>query len=275
MQENKNDIKIEDSIGETLLITLYMKHKESQKENPIIVDNVASNLVDRINYNFSKFDKAINSSVGVAIRAKYFDKLTMKFIKQKKNTVIVIVGCGLDSRYDRIGEVAKDTFFYQLDIPEVMEIREKLIPKRYNEHYIYSSMLNHQWMDELQEKHSNANFLFVIEGVFMYFCKKEVMSVFKNLASRFSNSEILFDIVNIWMSKNSHIHDSVKFTNAKFIYGTNNDKEMEEWANNLQLISSKLFSDFPEWKRTGIKGWILKMIPTFKNAGRMLNYKIT
>ena len=67
--KKENNKFIRDNIGETLLITLYMKCRESQKPNPIIVDHTACKLVKKINYNFSKFDKATNSSVGVAIRA--------------------------------------------------------------------------------------------------------------------------------------------------------------------------------------------------------------
>lgn len=261
----ENNQFITDNIAETLLITLYMKHKESEKKNPIIVDKIATELVGKINYDFSKFDKAIGSSVGVAIRASYFDKQTIAFIREKENPIIVIVGCGLDSRYNRIGAMAKKAIFYQLDIPEVMDIREKLLPKNRNEHYISSSMLNLEWMDELKKSHPNGDFLFIMEGIMMYFSEQQVKYVFKNLASRFSNSQILFDIVSVWMSKNSHLHDTVKFTNAKFIYGTDDDKEMERWASNLKLLSSKYYSDFPEWKRTGLKGWFIKLIPKLRD----------
>lgn len=266
---------IQDNIGETLLITLYMKCRESLKPNPIIRDKVACELVEKIDYDFSKFDKASNSSVGVAIRANYFDELTKAFIQKTDNPVIVIIGCGLDGRYERIGPSAKKATFYQLDIPEVMKIREEFIPSHPNETNIHSSMLETGWMDELKAKHKDNTILFIIEGIFIYFSKEDVKSVFENLASRFSDSEVLFDIINVWLSNNSHIHDSVKLMNTKFIYGTDDDKEMEQWANNLTLVSSKLYNDFPEWKRAGFKGWILSIIPKFRKAGRMLHYKIT
>jgi hypothetical protein len=54
--------------------------------------------------------------------------------------------------------------------------------------------------------------------------------------------------------KNTHLHDSVRLTSAKIIYGTYDDKEMETWADNLELISSILHTDFKEWKRAGLKG---------------------
>lgn len=265
---------IRDEIGETLLITLYMKYKESQKPNPIISDDNACELVKKIDYDFSKFDKAINSSVGVAIRSNYFDTIAKKFIEQNENPVIVQIGCGLDGRYNRIGKIAKKAKFYQLDIPEIMKIREKLIPKENNETYIHASMLETNWIDIVKDENPKANFLFIVEGVFMYFSKEDVKKFFINISDRFSQGEIIFDVINNWMSKNSHIHDTVKVTRTKFIYGTDDDKEMEKWVDNLRLISSKTISDFPEWKRAGIKGRIIRIIPKFKKAGRLLHYKI-
>jgi O-methyltransferase involved in polyketide biosynthesis len=252
-----NEQFIKDAIGETLLITLYMKCLESRKPDSIITDKIACELVNKIDYDFSKYDKAINSSVGVAIRANYFDEMLQSFIKRTQNAVIVIIGCGLDSRYERIGQFAEKASFYQLDIPEVMQLREQFIPAHKNEIYLSSSMLETQWMDEIKLAHPDGQL------------------VFKNLAERFSNSELLFDIVNIWMSKNSHIHDSVKMTKAKFIFGTDDDKEMESWEENLQHVSTKLFGDFKKFKRVGfIRIMLMKLIPTLKYSGRMLHYKV-
>lgn len=266
---------INDEIGETLLITLYMKSVESQKENPIIKDEEAIQLVDKINYDFNKFKKAKTTSIGVAIRANYFDEMLISFIKQNKNPVIVIIGCGLDSRYNRIGKYAEKATFYQLDIPEVINIRTKYISPNENETYLPYSMLNYEWITLVKNENPSGNFLFIIEGVLMYFSKHNVKSVFKKLSQEFNDSEILFDTTNVWLSKNSHLQDSVKLMRANFVFGTDNDKEMETWAKNLTHLSTKYYTDFSAWKRIGIKGWIMSLIPKFKKAGRMLHYKIT
>lgn len=265
---------INDEIGETLLITLYMKSIESQKENSILKDDEAVQLVDKIDYNFDKFNAAKMTSIGVTIRAKYFDEMLKSFIEQRNNPVIVIIGCGLDSRYSRIGQSAKNAKFYQLDIPEVIDIRNKFIKPKDNETYISSSMLDSKWIELVKNENPSGEFLFIIEGVLMYFNKSDVQNTFQQLAKNFNNSEILFDIANVWMSKNSHRQDSVKLMRAKFIYGTDNDKEMETWAANLRLVSTKYYSDFKHWKKIGIRGWIMRLIPKFKKAGRMLHYRI-
>lgn len=258
---------IRDSIGQTLLIPLYMKYLESQKSDPIISDKVACDLVKRIDFDFAKYDQSNSSSVIVAIRANYFDQMLKSFIRRSQNPIILIIGCGLDSRYDRIEELSAQALFYQLDIPEVIEIRKQFIPARENETYLSSSMLETEWMDTLSQEHPNGQFMFIVEGVFMYFSKENVQSVFLNLSKRFAKSELLFDILNVWMSNNTNLHDAIKLTNAKFRYGTDDDKEMEKWADNLELTSSRLFTDFKEGARLGAEESIIQ-------AGKMLNYRI-
>jgi len=265
---------ISNKIGETLLLTLYMRSLESKKPRGIIKDPIAEELVNKIDYNFGKFKKAIVSQTAVIIRAHYFDTVLTNFIEQKEKPVIVMIGCGLDGRYQRIGKTAEKAKFYQLDIPEVIGIRKKYIPENPNETYIPASMLEEEWMNQIKEENPDSNFLFIAEGIFMYFTKEEVQTVFQRLASGFANSEMLFDVINVDMSENTQNHDSVKHTRANFIYGTNDDYEMENWANNLSLKSIKYYTDFRRWKQGGIKCWIMSLIPKLKKGGRMLHYKI-
>ena len=84
--------KIQDAVSETLLIPLYMRYHESLKPDPIIHDASALRLVPQIDYDFSKFDTAIRSSVGSAIRATYLDSLTKAFIQQHQQPIIVMIG---------------------------------------------------------------------------------------------------------------------------------------------------------------------------------------
>jgi methyltransferase (TIGR00027 family) len=271
-EKTKNNLK--DAIGETLYIPLLMRCLETKRDDAIISDPMACELVEKIEYDFSKFSKAIKSLTGVAIRVRHFDDMVKAYIEKTKNPVVVIIGCGLDTRFHRIGNMDKKAKFYELDIPEVIELREMLIPSSLNDIYIPDSMLETQWMDHLKEKHPDTSFAFIVEGVFMYFDEENIKKVFINLANRFPKSEIHFDVVNKWLSRNSHIHDTVKFTNATFKYGIDNDKEIENWASNLKYESTKLYGDFEEWKRVGIQRWMMKLIPRFKYSGRMLKYQI-
>ena len=51
-------------VAETLLIPLYMRAKESRRNNPILYDKAAEWLADRLEYEYSQFDGAKLSEVG-------------------------------------------------------------------------------------------------------------------------------------------------------------------------------------------------------------------
>jgi len=272
---SKIKLNIQDSIADTLLITLYTKSVESKKKDPLIVDETACELVEKIDYDFSKYENSPASTTGVAIRATHFDNVVKKFIEQHASPIVVLIGCGLDSRVQRIGEIAKKALFYELDLEEVIDIRNDLMPPAEHEHYIVASMLTTDWMDELKKQHPKGDFLFVIEGVLMYFNESDNQFVFRELAKRFHGAEIHFDMLNKWMSTKSSIHETVKKTNATFKFGIDDEKEIEKWQSGLKHVRTHLFHEFRGWTRMGILISILMtIIPKFKTSSRMLAYRV-
>lgn len=267
---------LDDKVAQTLLIPLYMKSKESRKSDPIINDKVACDLVERLAISFPFLDNAIKSSVGCAIRSRYFDQIAIKFTNKHRNTVIVNLGCGLDTRYERIEHfVDPSALFYHLDLPEVINFRQSLLTPNLSDIALKGSLFDLQWMEELKSKHPNTPFLFMIEGVLMYFEKTKVEAVLSELAQQFNDSEILFDASNTWMKNNSHRHDSVKYTGAKFELALDNSEEINQWHKKLTVLSTKYYSDFKEWRRVGILTYyFMKLIPQFRKASFIVHCKI-
>ena len=138
-------------VAETLLIPLYMRAKESRRVNPILDDKAAERLADSLEYDYSQFDGAKLSEVGCVVRGWYFDRAVKRFIDTHPRPVVVNVGCGLDTRFQRIGNPR--AVFYDLDLPEVMVLRRELIPEQTGNVYIAASLLETDWMDELRQKH--------------------------------------------------------------------------------------------------------------------------
>lgn len=264
-----------DAIADTLFITLCAKSVESKKKHPLIKDEKACELVAGIDYDFSKFRNAKTSTTGVAIRAAYFDEVVRNFIEHTIAPVVVLVGCGLDTRVHRLGNISNRAFFYHLDLPEVIPFRESVLPPAVNESYIAASMLDTSWMGRVQQEQPNSRILIIIEGVLMYFNEADNRFVFKELANRFPGAVIHFDMLNKWMSRKSAVHDTVRKTKAVFKYGVNNIKEMEQWSPKLKHLSTKHFYEFKGWHRMG---WLLStlmlIIPALKNSARLISYGI-
>ena len=243
---------LKNRVADTIMLTLYARALESQQAHPILYDEFALKLVAQIDYDFSIFDNISTTAVGVAIRSKHFDTISHEFIESHAQPIVVIIGCGLDTRKQRLGPIADKAVFIQLDLPEVIDFRRQLLPPGPNEQLIRASLLETAWMDELLAHYPQGDFLFIVEGVLMYLSQEENQQFFYALAERFIGAQLHFDIFNQWMSQHTAWHQGVNRTQACFKFGLNNSKLIERWHPRLQQEASWLLNDFPEWYRMGL-----------------------
>lgn len=262
---------IADSVGDTLFIPLYMRYLESKRPDGIIHDAIACDLVERLDYDFSKYDKATKSQLGTALRIQRFDRAASEFVEKHENPVVVNIGAGLDARYQRVG--TDKGVFYDLDLPEVIALRRQLVSESSNNIYLEGSAFDFTWIDTLLERHPQSNFIFIAEGVFMFFEEEKIKSLFLALAERIEQGELHFDACAPWVVKKSHKHDAIKNSKATFRWGVEKDGEMETWSPRLKHRGTTWYVDQAKW-RWGIEGVIGRIFPKYKNAFRMLHYTI-
>lgn len=113
-------------VAETLLMTLYIQAMESQRPDALIKDEKAVELVTRMGYDFDrvrqiKMDE--EDKVTVILRNLEFDRYARDFLARRLEAVVVHIGCGLDSRFERVDNGWGE--WYDLDLPEVIALRRK------------------------------------------------------------------------------------------------------------------------------------------------------
>lgn len=270
----KQKYEFKNVVAETLLIPLYMRAKESRsKGDAILKDTMAEQLVDSIEYDYSQFDGAKMSEVGCVVRGKYFDDAIRRFILSHPHPVVVNVGCGLDTRYQRIGN-DQAAVFYELDLPEVIDLRRKLIPETGEDHYIAASLLETGWMDALKKQHPEGQFIFVVEGVLMYFYEEQVKTVLKHIAERFSGGELWFDVCGKMMVKSGAKPDSLRKSAAEIRSGISDGHEVEIWVPALELIEQACYQKFFT-ERWGTVMRLFARFPRFScKFSSLLGYRI-
>ena len=156
-------------VSETLLVTLYLRAMESQRPDALIRDEKAVALVRQMSYDFTRIRQIPLSEANklvIILRNREFDRYARDFLARHGSAVVVHIGCGLDSRFERVdnGQVE----WYDLDFPHVIDLRRKFIgdeKERY--HLLDCSVIDNAWMDTLSA-HRQRPFLFLAEGVFMY-----------------------------------------------------------------------------------------------------------
>ena len=213
-------------VAETLFIPLYMRAKESRRDNPILYDRTAQQLADSLEYDYSRFEGARLSEVGCVVRGWYFDRAVQRFIKTHPHPVVANVGCGLDTRFQRIGDGR--TVFYDMDLPEVIALRRELMPEQPGNPYIAASLLETDWMDALRQRHPDAEFIFVAEGVLMYFYEEQVRAFLHHVASRFAGGELWFDVCGTMMSRHGVKPDSLRKHEAQIRHGITDGHAVEQ-----------------------------------------------
>lgn len=260
---------ISDQVAQTLFITLSMKARDYQAKDSILNDRFSYEISQKIDYDINQFKRSFMSFIGTNLRAKYFDDQCVQLSQNLKNPVIVNLGCGLDTRSLRIKERIPNAVFYELDLEEVIDFRKEVLEE--NTHLIASSMFADKWMDDLESKHPDSEFIFTCEGVLMYFPKEKSKELFLNLHHHFKGY-IIADLQNTWMSKNQNKHDVLKKIDASIDNGGYDDlSELEIEGIELIQYTPTLCIDKKRYKTIGL---IARLFPFLKNSHRNCIYKI-
>ena len=135
------------AVSQTLLIPLYFRAIESERPDALVRDPKAVELVGQLDYDFSGVQRLKDEQVNYLLRMREFDRQARAFLAEHPDGVIVDLGCGLDTRFERVdnGQVE----WYGLDLPEVIELRKELLDETPRSHFIECSVLDFSWMDAL------------------------------------------------------------------------------------------------------------------------------
>src|SRR5512136_1296519 len=126
-------------VAETLLMTLYIRAMESQRPDALIKDEKAVRLVTEMSYDFDRIRQVHmdeDDKVTVILRNLEFDRYARDFLTRHPEAVVVHIGCGFDSRFERVAERNIQMEWYDLDLPEVIEQRRKLIGDEGNRYHL-------------------------------------------------------------------------------------------------------------------------------------------
>lgn len=269
----KEKIKLEKE-KETLLIPLYCKALESKKETPIISDNKAIEIVDKIEYDYTQLKIPRQTHVTICMRAKRFDNYAREFLQKYPKGIVVQLGCGLDSRFSRVDNSTVE--WYDLDYPEVIKLRKNFYQETARYHLIPSPVMEFQWIDNLLSK--KGPFIFLAEGLFMYLKEEEVKSLILTLQKKFSGSTLIFDSYSVLTAKNVKHHPSLKKTGAIIHWGIDNAHDIEKWNPGIHLIEEWYFTKSEEIRKLDIVYRIIFKIaglfPVARKAHRILIFQL-
>ena len=222
---------------ETLLVTLFSKAWAARQTPPLLEDAKAIEMVNSIDYDFSRLHISHGTIVTMALRAKRMDEYVRAYLGQSEAPLVLHLGCGLDSRISRVAPASGR--WYDLDYPEVIDLRRHFFTK--TEHYrmIPSSVIDWGWLDKVE---SQPQAFIIAEGLVMYLNREDVVTLFSRLQERFPGSEICFDAYSTLTANNINRHPSIKKTGAKIYWGVDDAREIESWVPGMRLLEEWYFT---------------------------------
>jgi O-methyltransferase involved in polyketide biosynthesis len=260
---SKIALQSQNVVAETLLITLYARALEAQCPAPLVRDDQALALVKQIDYDFSRFKLRGHDQVTILMRLREFDCRTRNFLARHPAAVVVHIGCGLDTRFERVDNGQVD--WYDLDLPEVINLRHQLLEETARCRFLGCSVFDRAWLETVRLR-AGRPFLFLAEGVLPYFEEAQVKDLVLLLKEQFPGAELVCDAMTPLMIRLDNLTLSFSKINARLQWGLQHGRDVESWGEGIRLLDEWFYFDRPE-PRLGISQLMRYFPPLAKGVG--------
>jgi O-methyltransferase involved in polyketide biosynthesis len=224
------------NVQKTLFLPLWGRAHETKKSNPLLVDKAALEIIEKVDFNFSTITRNISelSQIAWIMRSICVDEVITRMLEENPKVTIVNIGCGLDTTFDRIDN--GHLFWYDLDLPDVIELRKMFIKESDRRKTLSASFLEESWLKKIIVE---DNVLFLAAGVFYFFQEEEINGFLKKLADIFPCGEVLFDVCSPIGVKtaNQMVIKRAGLDEKSFLkWGLKHPKEILSWDERFRIL---------------------------------------
>jgi O-methyltransferase involved in polyketide biosynthesis len=129
----------------------------------------------------------------MALRSLAVDECAIAYLRAHPTAIVVALAEGFQTSFWRLDKAINDAQFrwISVDLPPVIELRERLLPHSPRITNVGQSALDYSWMDRVDD--SDGVFI-TAEGLLMYLQPDEAMDLIAQCAKRFPGAEMFFDL---------------------------------------------------------------------------------
>jgi len=224
------------NVQKTLFLPLWGRAHETRKTNPLLIDRTALEIIEKVDFDFSTITKNISelSQIAWIMRSICVDGVIGGILEKDPKATIVNIGCGLDTTFDRIDN--GHLFWYDLDLPDVIELRRMFIKGNDRRKTISASFLDEGWLNEIV---IGDTVLFIAAGVFYFFKEEEIRDFLKKLVDRYPGGELLFDVCSPYGVKaaNQMVIKRAGLDERSFLkWGLKHTKDILSWDKRFKIL---------------------------------------
>jgi len=246
------------TVQETLVIPMYGRMKSSQLYPFLFKDDGAARLMSRIDYDFSSLESNSRNAMQrfgfleVAVRQYNLAWEVRDYLKTHPNAAVVNLGCGLDDtgRHCDNGTCR----IYNIDYPDVIEVRNDLIPPGAREVNMACDLNDTSWFQAID---ASGGAVFFASGVFYYFLRSQVQKLVTAMAAAFLGGRLVFDAANRTAVK-LMLKTWVKYAKIKDVgaYFSVEDAqtELSPWTKESKVSSRNFMLGYNDLKDPSVSG---------------------
>ena len=271
--------KIEkNTVQETLVIPLYGRKMCSELYPNLYRDETAIRLMKEIDYDFSVLEKKSGNLMQrfgfleAAMRQNDLAWEVRDYLKTHPNAAVVNLGCGLDNT----GRACDNGSckIYNLDFPDVIALRQQLLPAGEREQNIPCDLKDPAWFDRID---ATGGAVFFASGVFYYFLTQQVKALVQGMADAFPGGVLVFDAANrtaVKMIAKTWLRTAkIKDVGAYFAV-SDAPKEIGEWDSRLRVSSRGYMMGYNDLKDPSVSGFFRFLARVGDNGMKMQIVKI-
>jgi O-methyltransferase involved in polyketide biosynthesis len=160
------------------------------------------------------------------------------YLKDHPRAAVVNLGCGLDDTFHKCDNgLCKG---YNIDFPDVIDVRDHLLPAEDMERNIACNLNDYSWMDAID---ASGGAVFCASGVFYYFRTEDVQKLFSAMAERFPGAVMAFDSCNARGAKlmRKTWLKEAGITDVGAYFSLEDEKELASWSPRFASVSAKSY----------------------------------
>jgi len=236
------------TVQETLIIPLFGRKVCSEHFPQFFKDEEVERLCSMLDYNFSEKSRKMETAVGLfgalEVAQRQFDlaEEVRAYLADHPKASVVNLGCGLDDTFRKCDNGKCRGF--NIDMPDVISIRNELLPPAEREQNIPCDLNDFSWMEKIiAENSEQEGAVFFASGVFYYFKTEEVKRLTCKMAEKFPGGILVFDSCNqrgakmmtkTWL-KEAGIQDVGAF------FSLEDEDQLKNWSSSFKFIGSKSY----------------------------------
>ncbi len=255
------------SVQKTLLLPLWGRAVETRRKAPLLVDRTAAKIVESLDYDFSRIAANTHPITRLAwiARSLHIDRTLRDFLALRPRATVVNIGCGLDTTFERVDN--GQLLWIDLDLPDVIELRRRLIPAGPRQRAIAGSALDPGWIAEARSEEGLA---LVAAGVLYYFEEAQARQLLSGLAAACPAAELVFDCCSprgARIANKKVIEDTGMDKSAILRWGVDDPRQIASWDRRIEVLESyRLFKGI-----TGRLPWRARLGTLIANAMNILS----